>query len=184
MLPRSWSTNVTIICLTLVACVEAAQSALSGTPNVKAHLPSFAISPNWNYVPLVLLIIAGIAWLIGKRNKKQPVPLKDSSPVAASGPQATSRIEYFDLGLALARLKQFDAQYVPDLRDQCEALGLTEGTAKFDRIMKTFNKQLDVAEIEGGGEDAFLETNKVFDFEMQDMEDAIRIELARQGRRQ
>ena len=61
----SWSNILTVLLLVIVAVVEALQQALSQAPTVTKQLPVWVISPNWNYVPLALLIIAGVIWFIG-----------------------------------------------------------------------------------------------------------------------
>jgi hypothetical protein len=55
--------HMAIGCVVIAGVVEAAQQALTGAPNVAHALPTFATSGNWNYVPLILLIIAGLAWV-------------------------------------------------------------------------------------------------------------------------
>ena len=64
---------MTISCIVIAAIVETLEQALAGAPKTAAHLPSFS---GWsNYVPLVLLIIAGLAWFIGnfkKTSKSNP----------------------------------------------------------------------------------------------------------------
>ncbi len=74
MIERSWSNIVTVSCILIAAAVEAAQQALSSAPNVKAALPDFAISPKVNYVPLALLIIAGIVWIAAHRRSHVRAP--------------------------------------------------------------------------------------------------------------
>jgi hypothetical protein len=51
-------------CVVIAALVEAAQQALTGAPKVSAVLPTFLISPNVNYIPLILLSISGLLWVI------------------------------------------------------------------------------------------------------------------------
>jgi hypothetical protein len=61
----SWSNIATVMVLIVVAVIEALQQALANAPSLTVHLPSWTVSPNWNFVPLILLIIAGLLWLIG-----------------------------------------------------------------------------------------------------------------------
>jgi len=61
----SWSNFLTVLLLVIVAVIEALQQALSQAPAVTEQLPVWVISPNWNYVPLVLLIVAGLLWIVG-----------------------------------------------------------------------------------------------------------------------
>jgi hypothetical protein len=60
---REWSNVLTVGCIVVAAIVEAWQQALAGSPKVAEVLPS--LSNSWHYVPLGLLIIAGMSWLIG-----------------------------------------------------------------------------------------------------------------------
>jgi hypothetical protein len=84
MRDKSWSDIVTAGCLIIVASVEALEQAISGAPRVAASLPQ--VSGLFHYVPLLLLIVAGISWLIG-HGKKAPRP-KPTSPVVEKTPQA------------------------------------------------------------------------------------------------
>ncbi len=71
---RAWSNIVTISCLIIVAVVEAWQQALSGAPSVAAILPR--LNGMWNFLPVVLLVIAGVSWLVGHvkpKHKEQTV---------------------------------------------------------------------------------------------------------------
>lgn len=114
---------------------------------------------------------------MARRERGQAVfhEIRSMSAVAALESQATSQIQYFDLGLTLGRLKEFNAQWVPDLYDQCEALGLTFSASKVRRILDVWEPELEAIE-EGGG---YPETERMFERQMVDMEDAIRTELAR-----
>jgi hypothetical protein len=61
-LKNGWSTIVTAACLIIVAVIEAWQQAASGAP-VNA-LPR--LDGAWHYAPVILLIVAGASWLIGR----------------------------------------------------------------------------------------------------------------------
>lgn len=63
---KNWSNAVTVSGIVLAAVVLALNQALSGASNLRPYLPAFAISPDINYLPLLLLIIAGFAWLAGR----------------------------------------------------------------------------------------------------------------------
>jgi hypothetical protein len=61
---------VTIVCLVIVGAIEATEQALTVAPNLSARLsvvlPGFFTSSNWHFVPLALLIVAGISTLVGR----------------------------------------------------------------------------------------------------------------------
>ncbi len=68
MIERSWSNIVTVSCIVIAGVVEAVQQAINGAPDVRLHLPTFATSPNVNFVPLFFLVIAGVVWLLSRRD--------------------------------------------------------------------------------------------------------------------
>jgi hypothetical protein len=75
---RSWANIVTVCCLIVVAIIEAYQQALSGAPKAAATLPR--LDGAWNFVPLILLTVAGVFWLVGHtpklhRSASAPIPL-------------------------------------------------------------------------------------------------------------
>jgi hypothetical protein len=87
---RSWPNIITVCSIVLVAIVEALQQALSQAPNVASRLPSFG---GWShYVPLMLLVVAGLSWLtgwFGSRKSAAPQsqqPLRIHSAVYGTGP--------------------------------------------------------------------------------------------------
>lgn len=86
MIQRSWSNIATLLCVIVAAVVLAVQQALSGAPDVRKHMPDFAVSHNVNYVPLVLLIAAGAVWLLGRRGSIEA----QSQPSSASAQGATA----------------------------------------------------------------------------------------------
>ncbi len=61
-LQNHWSNVVTLTCIIAVAFVETIQEALSHAPTLRLSL-----SGVWNYIPLLLLIVAGLAWLVGRK---------------------------------------------------------------------------------------------------------------------
>jgi hypothetical protein len=61
---KHWSTIVTLGCVVIAALVEAWQQAAA---NVSASIGIPRLEGVWHYVPLILLIIAGIVWLVGRR---------------------------------------------------------------------------------------------------------------------
>lgn len=63
---REWGNVITIGCLVVAALIEATQQALSSSPKVAAKLPP--LDGVWHYVPLVLLILAGVSWLLRPRH--------------------------------------------------------------------------------------------------------------------
>src|SRR5579872_6171422 len=81
-LQKHWSNAVTLGCIVIAAMVEAWQQAVANTPSA-SRLPH--LQGLWNYAPLILLIIAGVAWLVGRRNKRSPL-------AAASMPVETQSV--------------------------------------------------------------------------------------------
>jgi hypothetical protein len=61
--------GMAITCVVIVGIFEAIQEALSQSPKVTDMLPAFTYSHLLNYVPLVLLIVAGLLWIFGRRHK-------------------------------------------------------------------------------------------------------------------
>ena len=81
---RSWSTIVTVCCLIVVAIIEAWQQAAAGAINVYPHLDGV-----WRFVPIILLVVAGISWLAGHSHgggKKQQGQSLASSALASAVP--------------------------------------------------------------------------------------------------
>jgi hypothetical protein len=70
---RNWSSVVTITCIIITAVIEALQEGFS-------HAPKFGISLDgvWNYVPLSLLIIAGLSWVVGRKTRVPAASPPDS----------------------------------------------------------------------------------------------------------
>jgi|CZKY01.1.fsa_nt_gi hypothetical protein len=66
---KHWSSVVTIACIVVSALVSAWQQA---TSNVSSNTPIPRLGGIWHYVPLSLLIIAGVVWLIGHSHKVSP----------------------------------------------------------------------------------------------------------------
>jgi hypothetical protein len=99
MLKRSWGNVVTLSCIIIAAVVEATQQALSRAPNVTPYLPDFAISPKWNYVPLLLLMIAGVAWLMSRvatrKEQSQQGPAQGQAGTAKNPPQFKNVDEFY-----------------------------------------------------------------------------------------
>lgn len=61
---KSWSNTATVICLIVVAIIEAWQQAASGLPSAVGVLPR--LGGAWHLVPLILLVAAGVFWIIGR----------------------------------------------------------------------------------------------------------------------
>jgi hypothetical protein len=79
-LKKHWSTTVTLGCVVIAALVEAWQQAATSVP-VGIHIPR--LQGSWNYVPLILLITAGVVWLISRRGKTKQLQVQMSQPPAA-----------------------------------------------------------------------------------------------------
>ena len=76
-LQKHWANAVTLGCILIAALIEAWQQAA-------ASLPSNASVPRlhgvWNYVPLILLTVAGIVWLTGRRKSADQSPPQTPQP--------------------------------------------------------------------------------------------------------
>jgi hypothetical protein len=81
---NNWATVVTIGCLVLVAFIEAWDQASGGLP-ASSHVPK--LGGSWRFVPLMLLVLAGITWLIDHRGHKET---NQAVAAAASQPPAIS----------------------------------------------------------------------------------------------
>jgi hypothetical protein len=71
-LQKHWSNVVTLGCIIIAALILAWQQA---TTNISLRLQG-----DWNYVPLFLLIIAGIVWLATGKNKSNQSQVQISQP--------------------------------------------------------------------------------------------------------
>jgi hypothetical protein len=77
-LQKHWSNAVTLGCIVIAALIEAWQQAAT---SASVHIPR--LQGGWNYVPLVLLITAGVVWLISRRTKAKLLQEPVSQPPAA-----------------------------------------------------------------------------------------------------
>ena len=75
---KQWSTVVTLGCITIAALIEAWQQAAG---SVSPNLPFPRLQGGWRYVPLILLIVAGVAWLLGRRKKPPELQLQASGVI-------------------------------------------------------------------------------------------------------
>lgn len=71
---------MTVIFIISVALSEAINQFVSGTPNAQPDLPAIVQNPKINYLPLVLLIVAGVVWFGGHaiawvNDKTQPTTM-------------------------------------------------------------------------------------------------------------
>lgn len=66
---KHWGNAVTIGCVVVVALIEAWQQAAAGA---SASIPR--LQGAWNFLPLFLLIVAGIVWLVTRRKKANQPP--------------------------------------------------------------------------------------------------------------
>ncbi len=92
---KDWSNIVLITCVSIAAIVEALQQALAGATNITPHLPNFATSPRWNFVPLILLTTGGTVWLWTRVKRK-------AEPALESHTDATQSIGQQESGQQLA----------------------------------------------------------------------------------
>lgn len=81
-LQKHWSNAVTLGCIVVAAVVEAWQQAAANVSK-DVHIPR--LQGNWNYVPLILLTVAGTVWLIGRRRNGTVPQLQTPQPPSASG---------------------------------------------------------------------------------------------------
>lgn len=63
-----WATIVTLGCILIVAFVETWQQA---TVNLSSNSHSLRLQGGWNYLPLILLSVAGIVWLVRGRGQER-----------------------------------------------------------------------------------------------------------------
>jgi hypothetical protein len=52
------------IALAIAAIIMAAERALKSAPDFRNRLPRIIASENWEFAPLVLLIVAGLIWMV------------------------------------------------------------------------------------------------------------------------
>ena len=135
---RSWSSVVTVSCLIIVAVVEAWQQALSGSPGVAAIMPR--LSGAWNFVPLILLVIAGLSWIAGHIRKLSPAPSASLRPPQAPTPssvafgQPSPPIPLSHQGSASA-LDESSKMVIVQPKGRtlhCESIGITHASAAED----------------------------------------------------
>ncbi|HEU4988645.1 MAG TPA: hypothetical protein VFT41_02535 [Gemmatimonadaceae bacterium] len=97
----------------IAAMVMALNTALAGAPNAAAILPAFLRASWWNYVPLALLILSGIAFLF--RGKTPSSPSEPATAVATGAHQSESEWR------ALVReLRQESDRKIADLKSGYE----------------------------------------------------------------
>ena len=82
LVEKGWANTVTLACIVVVAIVETWQEAASSVPT-NIHIPRL---DGWfHYVPLGLLSIAGMVWLIGRRQGHPQGAVKHIGSVQPSG---------------------------------------------------------------------------------------------------
>jgi hypothetical protein len=82
-LQKHWANALTIGCILIAALVEAWQQAAASV-SASVHIPR--LQGSWNYIPLLLLITAGVVWLIGRSRKGNQLQVQVSQPPAATIP--------------------------------------------------------------------------------------------------
>lgn len=75
---KHWSSAVTLGCVVIAALIEAWQQGVSDLPS---NIPLPRLQGVWHYVPLMLLIAAGVVWLIGRRGVAPPLQLQTSGVI-------------------------------------------------------------------------------------------------------
>jgi len=103
--------SMAVVCVVIAGVVEAAQQALSQAPKVTAKLPDFFTSPNWNYVPLGLVIVAGGLWVWNQLWPRQ-APKETGSLVPIQKDEERDR-EIAGLKSVIARLERELANFMP-----------------------------------------------------------------------
>src|SRR5882762_4036691 len=76
-LQKHWSNVVTLGCIVIAALIEAWQQAAANA-SASIHIPR--LQGVWNYVPLLLLVTAGIVWLATRRNEANQSQIQVSQP--------------------------------------------------------------------------------------------------------
>jgi hypothetical protein len=96
---REWPNILTIGCLIIAAVIEAWEQALASSPNVTRSLPH--LSGNWHYLPLALLVVAGVSWAIGRTlmpsRIQQQAALQSVTGMSVQPPVNFNANEYFRL---------------------------------------------------------------------------------------
>ena len=155
--------------------------------------------------PVALAIFVGsaalLAWFVRGRMDRQIIKvhkerhkLKDeqladlktkvTTPVNSPSTEEVSRERqpdsrlFVELGINLGKLHNgFDAEYLEAAHKQCEMLGLMFSAAKLDRVVKLWNRDYDRMMEDGGT--VSDETIQVLKFQMDEIEDAVRSDIAR-----
>jgi hypothetical protein len=88
-LKKHWSTLVTLGCILISALISAWQQA-AGAVSANLYIPR--LQGSWNYIPLVLLIIAGIVWLVDGRKvgNQLQIPAPQPPEIVAGIPTLSS----------------------------------------------------------------------------------------------
>jgi hypothetical protein len=96
---EAWDKKLTVILIVLAALFEAADQGLKSSSRLAATAPNFVEGTLWHIAPLLLLIFAGVVWLIGSFLPKEDSVISQtqnvSAQLAASAitPAATSPID-------------------------------------------------------------------------------------------
>ena len=77
---KHWSSTITIGCIVIAAFIQAWQQAVGNMPASRSFP---RLQGDWDYVPLILLVIAGVIWIVGK--KKSAVPSNSQASALAPG---------------------------------------------------------------------------------------------------
>lgn len=68
------------------AIIMAIEQGLRSAPEFRSRLPGFVASERWNVAPLILMIVAGVIWVVRTAETPKPEPLaKPSTIVAPTG---------------------------------------------------------------------------------------------------
>jgi hypothetical protein len=99
-LKKEWLNMVTIWCVTTGAIIQTLQQALTSSPKVAEMLPT--LGGWWHYVPLILVVIAGISWRIGRslkptQHEQQGSALQTAVGMSIQAPVSFDATQYFRL---------------------------------------------------------------------------------------
>jgi hypothetical protein len=75
---KNWSNATTVGCICIAGLIEAWQQS-AGSLSQSTPLPR--LQGGWHFVPLILLIVAGVVWLIGRRKTAAHAQLQTSAVV-------------------------------------------------------------------------------------------------------
>jgi hypothetical protein len=114
------------------AIIMAIEQGLRSAPEFRSRLPRFIASERWNFAPLILMIAAGIIWVV--RTVETPKPELSAKPSTIVAPPGVtdgqqwfrvSNADKWKIAKAIrdAKFKELHFQIVRYDTPQCEVLG-------------------------------------------------------------